>query len=97
MYEGYHIIHSCSDNGQSGVALMMDSKFSKALINSETIGSRIVVARFARTPVNTTIIQCYMSTKNEEDTEIEEMCTQNEEYESRRKRNNNGRLERCCW
>ncbi|CAH8292472.1 unnamed protein product [Heterobilharzia americana] len=59
-----------------GVAIMMSSRASKALMQWEPISSRIMTARFNSKGRKVTIIQCYAPTNNAEQEKKEEFYRQ---------------------
>jgi hypothetical protein len=72
--DGYKIIYSGRDDGlhQQGVGMLISTEAKKALLGYDTVGPRIIKARFKTTHGKATVIQVYAPTADCADSVIDE-------------------------
>src|SRR6218665_3964594 len=98
--EGVRIIHTGGENGQNGVAVLVEEKIAISIVEIERYGSRMIKVKIKAKPVDIVIIQVYMTTTNHEEEEVENMYERLEEVLDRTKGTDYvvimGDLERGC-
>src|SRR6218665_44051 len=83
--EGVRIIHTGGENGQNGVAVLVEEKIARSIVEIERYGSRMIKVKIKAEPVDIVIIQVYMPTTNHEEEEVENMYERLDEVLARTK------------
>src|SRR6218665_3762395 len=83
--EGVRIIHTGGENGQNGVAVLVEEKIARSIVEIERYGSRMIEVKIKAEPVDIVIIQVYTPTTNHEEEEVENMYERLEEVLDRTK------------
>src|SRR6218665_1598364 len=83
--EGVRVIHTGGENGQKGVAVLVEKKIARSIVEIERYGSRMIEVKIKAGPVDLVIIQVYMPTTNHEEKEVENMYERLEEVLDRTK------------
>src|SRR6218665_1308157 len=83
--EGVRIIHTGAENGQNCVAVLVEEKIARSIVEIERYGSRMIEFKIKAEPVDIVIIQVYMPTTNHEEEEVENMYKRLEEVLDRTK------------
>src|SRR6218665_2805271 len=71
--EGVRIIHTGGENGHNGVAVLVEEKIARSIVEIERYGSRMIKVKIKAEPVDIVIIQFCMPTTNHEEEEVENM------------------------
>lgn len=77
--DGIRIIHTGGENGQSGVAILLEEHLARSIAKIERYGSRMIEVKIKAEPMDIVIIQIYMPTTTHEEEEIDSMYERLEE------------------
>jgi len=75
----YRVIHSGKEGGQSGVAVILDKRTARSVLEIRYEGDRILMVKLKGKPVDIIIIQVYMPTSDYDEEAVETMYEQIEE------------------
>jgi len=74
--DGFRVIHSGSEGGQKGVAVVLDKGTGERVKKVVQHSDRLILVRMSAEPVDVVVIQVYMPTTSADDEEIELMYEQ---------------------
>src|SRR5688572_6729052 len=78
--DGIRIIHTGGENGQSGIAILLEEHLARSIAKIERSWSRMIKVKIKAEPMDIVIIQIYnMPTTTHEEEEIDSMYERLEE------------------
>jgi len=83
--DGFRVVYSGGKDRLRGVAIVLDSKTAKRVIEVDQISDRVIVVKLQAEPVDIVLVQVYMPTTDHEDEEIEMIYEQLDKILSKQK------------